>query len=109
MKKSRIERRRKRSREGVREHERQRHDRPNSFLLQAHWFDMSAFWPAAEKVVKPRGTVAIWTHASLYCREWTLRNCMRDIYHTENIDGVHKTPQLQMQRRFSASYPISKT
>lgn len=26
----------------------------------AHWFDMPAFWQAAERVLRPRGTVAIW-------------------------------------------------
>ena len=27
----------------------------------AHWFDMSAFWPRAARVLKPGGTVALWT------------------------------------------------
>lgn len=27
----------------------------------AHWFDMSRFWPRAAQVLKPDGTVAIWT------------------------------------------------
>ena len=27
----------------------------------AHWFDMSGFWPAAARVLKPGGTVALWT------------------------------------------------
>lgn len=27
----------------------------------AHWFDMSAFWPSAARVLKPGGTVALWT------------------------------------------------
>ncbi|KAE8443149.1 hypothetical protein EG329_002318 [Mollisiaceae sp. DMI_Dod_QoI] len=27
----------------------------------AHWFDMSGFWPRAARVLKPGGTVAIWT------------------------------------------------
>lgn len=27
----------------------------------AHWFDMSGFWPSAARVLKPGGTVAIWT------------------------------------------------
>ncbi|KAF4335784.1 trans-aconitate 3-methyltransferase [Fusarium beomiforme] len=27
----------------------------------AHWFDMTRFWAAAAKVLKPGGTVAIWT------------------------------------------------
>ena len=27
----------------------------------AHWFDMDRFWPAAARVLKPGGSVAIWT------------------------------------------------
>jgi SAM-dependent methyltransferase len=27
----------------------------------AHWFDMSAFWPRAAEVLKPGGSVALWT------------------------------------------------
>ena len=27
----------------------------------AHWFDMSGFWPAAARVLKPGGSVALWT------------------------------------------------
>jgi SAM-dependent methyltransferase len=27
----------------------------------AHWFDMAKFWPAAARVLKPGGSVAIWT------------------------------------------------
>jgi trans-aconitate 3-methyltransferase len=27
----------------------------------AHWFDMSGFWPRAAKVLKPGGTVALWS------------------------------------------------
>ena len=30
-------------------------------MVQAHWFDMSKFWVEAAKVVKPGGTVALWT------------------------------------------------
>jgi len=28
----------------------------------AHWFDMSRFWPRAAEVLKPGGTVALWTN-----------------------------------------------
>ncbi|KAF4617083.1 hypothetical protein G7Y89_g15066 [Cudoniella acicularis] len=31
-----------------------------------HWFDMNEFWAEAAKVVKPGGTVALWTRASLF-------------------------------------------
>ena len=29
--------------------------------IQAHWFEMPQFWKAAAKLLKPGGTVAIWT------------------------------------------------
>ncbi|KAI2641385.1 S-adenosyl-L-methionine-dependent methyltransferase [Hypomontagnella submonticulosa] len=32
----------------------------------AHWFDMSGFWPRAAQVLKPGGTVAVWTTSALY-------------------------------------------
>ncbi|KAI1372192.1 S-adenosyl-L-methionine-dependent methyltransferase [Hypoxylon crocopeplum] len=32
----------------------------------AHWFDMARFWPRAARVLKPGGTVAMWTAGSLY-------------------------------------------
>ncbi|KAF2230116.1 S-adenosyl-L-methionine-dependent methyltransferase, partial [Viridothelium virens] len=34
----------------------------------AHWIDMSEFWPAAAKVLKPGGTVALWARAPMHCR-----------------------------------------
>ncbi|KAI1454147.1 S-adenosyl-L-methionine-dependent methyltransferase [Annulohypoxylon moriforme] len=32
----------------------------------AHWFDMSGFWPRAAQVLKPGGSVALWTITALY-------------------------------------------
>jgi trans-aconitate 3-methyltransferase len=31
----------------------------------AHWFDMPGFWPSAARVLKPGGTVAIWTSGQI--------------------------------------------
>ncbi|OJJ47323.1 hypothetical protein ASPZODRAFT_132318 [Penicilliopsis zonata CBS 506.65] len=39
--------------------------------MAAHWFNMPEFWRAAERVVKPGGTVVLWTQASLYCHPST--------------------------------------
>ncbi|CRG87810.1 hypothetical protein PISL3812_04831 [Talaromyces islandicus] len=39
--------------------------------MAAHWFDMPKFWANAAKIVKPGGTVALWTCASLYCHPST--------------------------------------
>ncbi|KAI1140321.1 S-adenosyl-L-methionine-dependent methyltransferase [Hypoxylon sp. FL0543] len=32
----------------------------------AHWFNMAGFWPRAAQILKPGGTVAIWTMTALY-------------------------------------------
>ncbi|KAH6884227.1 methyltransferase [Thelonectria olida] len=32
----------------------------------AHWFDMERFWPSAARVLKPGGTVAIWSTGSVH-------------------------------------------
>lgn len=35
----------------------------------AHWFDMSSFWPRAAQVLKPGGSVAIWTYGHIRVHE----------------------------------------
>jgi 2-polyprenyl-3-methyl-5-hydroxy-6-metoxy-1,4-benzoquinol methylase len=38
------------------------HEQSSSLTsIQAHWFDMPQFWKAAANLLKPGGTVAIWT------------------------------------------------
>jgi len=37
----------------------------------AHWFDMEGFWKSADTLLKPNGTVGIWTTASDYCHPST--------------------------------------
>lgn len=39
--------------------------------MAAHWFEMEKFWVEAAKVLKPGGTVAIWTQASAFCHPST--------------------------------------
>ncbi|OGM42410.1 hypothetical protein ABOM_008361 [Aspergillus bombycis] len=39
--------------------------------MAAHWFSMPEFWVEAAKAVRPEGTVALWTCASLYCHPST--------------------------------------
>ncbi|KAK8012262.1 Methyltransferase domain-containing protein [Apiospora marii] len=39
--------------------------------MAAHWFDMDRFWRQAALIVKPGGTVALWTKSSLYCHPST--------------------------------------
>lgn len=38
----------------------------------AHWFDMPAFWTRAAKILKPSGTVAIWTSGDIRVHTSTL-------------------------------------
>lgn len=39
--------------------------------MAAHWLDMDAFWPAAARVLKPGGTVAIWSVYAMKCHPST--------------------------------------
>ncbi|KAJ5946692.1 S-adenosyl-L-methionine-dependent methyltransferase [Penicillium verhagenii] len=39
--------------------------------MAAHWFDMPKFWSEAAQIVKPGGSVALWTHSSLFCHPST--------------------------------------
>ncbi len=49
---------------------------------------MAKFWPAAAKVLKPGATVALWTHASLYCRRSPITKCTKAKRDTLNSDQV---------------------
>jgi trans-aconitate 3-methyltransferase len=40
----------------------------------AHWFDMARFWPRASSLVRPGGTVALWTGGRFYCHPHTTPN-----------------------------------
>lgn len=51
-----------------------------SLCHQAHWFHMDRFWPAAGTVIKPGGTVALWTHSSLFCRASSLCTATQHIF-----------------------------
>ncbi|KAJ5113057.1 S-adenosyl-L-methionine-dependent methyltransferase [Penicillium angulare] len=39
--------------------------------MAAHWFNMPKFWAEAATILKSGGTVALWTHSSLYCHPST--------------------------------------
>jgi len=39
--------------------------------MAAHWFDMEVFWPQAAALLKPGGTIALWTFASHHCHPST--------------------------------------
>lgn len=39
--------------------------------MAAHWFDMDGFWHAVASLLRPGGTVALWTLSSFYCHPAT--------------------------------------
>ena len=43
----------------------------------AHWFSMPVFWQKACQMLRPGGTVAIWTAASYHCHPHTTPNAAR--------------------------------
>lgn len=59
----------------------------------AHWFDMSGFWPAAARVLKPGGTVALWTSGSIQAHP-TLPNAKAIDALIEEHRHKHLTPYL---------------
>lgn len=56
-------------------------------LKQAHWFSMPEFWTQAAKLVRPQGTVALWTCSSLYCRKYSLHAILLRIVHLQSLAG----------------------
>ncbi|KAJ5714219.1 uncharacterized protein N7483_011400 [Penicillium malachiteum] len=63
---------------------------------------MSGFWVEAARIVKSGGSVALWTHSSLYCRGYyqtTLRK------HSANLIQI---PQLPMPKMFKGLSLASK-
>ncbi|TVY51564.1 putative methyltransferase [Lachnellula cervina] len=69
--------------------------------MAAHWFDMKGFWDAAARAVKPGGTVALWTHASLYCHPATTNasDVQKVLFHLEeDLLGPHELPPNRISR-----------
>ncbi|KAI0838712.1 S-adenosyl-L-methionine-dependent methyltransferase [Hypoxylon sp. FL0890] len=59
----------------------------------AHWFNMSGFWPRAAQVLKPGGTVAIWTMTALYIHPSTPNHAaiqaVFDKFRHEDLEPYH--------------------
>jgi SAM-dependent methyltransferase len=97
-------------------------------LLQAHWFRMDEFWRNASKILKPGGTVALWTCASMYCREYLCPSMTSKILERwlqtdpstpqaakvqkilsnleDNILGPYATPYNKLSRGLYADLPL---
>ncbi|KAF7362434.1 S-adenosyl-L-methionine-dependent methyltransferase [Mycena venus] len=70
--------------------------------MAAHWFDMSKFWAAAARVLKPGGSVALWTCASLYCHPST-RNAPQVQQILSHLEDVTLAPYVLESNRMSRS------
>lgn len=61
----------------------------------AHWFDMARFWVRAEQVLRPGGSVALWTHQGFGFDDSVpnadaIRAAIRDINAREDLDSHEK-------------------
>ena len=69
--------------------------------MSAHWFSMLDFWTAAARVLKPGGTAALWTRASLYCHPATpnapaIQNILNHL--EQDILGPHELQPNRISR-----------
>ncbi|ROW10693.1 hypothetical protein VPNG_05050 [Cytospora leucostoma] len=72
--------------------------------MAAHWFRMDDFWPQAARMVKPGGTVALWTHSSLYCHPSTPNAAAVQQALSELEDGMLGPFELPPNRLSRAMY-----
>lgn len=73
----------------------------NGDVIKAHWFDMNVFWREAANILRPSGTVALWTVASLYCRKSSQR--MAEVSCHRHCGQIH---QCQRRRWFRTFFSI---
>ena len=59
----------------------------------AHWWDMSGFWPAAARVLKPGGTVALWASGAIRAHP-TLPNANAIDKAMDELRDKHLAPYL---------------
>ncbi|KAF3762337.1 hypothetical protein M406DRAFT_72349 [Cryphonectria parasitica EP155] len=77
--------------------------------MAAHWFRMDEFWRQAARMVKPGGTVALWTHASLFCHPSTPNAAavQEALSHLEDsILGPFEGPALHLSRTMYDTLPL---
>ena len=69
---------------------------------KAHWFDMAKFYAQALALLKPGGTIALWTSSSFYCHPAETPNPRRVqqiLWHFEdNILGPYELPPNRLSR-----------
>ncbi|GAM36736.1 hypothetical protein TCE0_018f06061 [Talaromyces pinophilus] len=70
-------------------------------VMAAHWFSMPVFWAQAAQIVKPNGTVALWTCSSLYCHPSTPNAAavQKALYHLErDVLAPYELPPNRVSR-----------
>lgn len=76
----------------------------------AHWFDMPVFWTQAAKMLKPGGTVALWTGASWYCHPHTTPNAkkVQAVLHEleDDVLGPYEVPGNRLSRDMYVNLPL---
>lgn len=85
----------------------------------AHWFDMSRFWPRAAQVLKPGGTVAIWTtgdirilpptpnHAAVQAALDSHEDLLRD-YMTQGNSGLPRDLYAHLPLPWTLATPVTE-
>lgn len=79
----------------------------------AHWFDMPQFWASASRVLRPGGTVILWTGGSFFCNPFTTPNAARVqqvLFELEvEILGPYELPGNRACRELYANLPLPWT
>ncbi|KAJ5939461.1 S-adenosyl-L-methionine-dependent methyltransferase [Penicillium verhagenii] len=71
--------------------------------MAAHWFNMPKFWSEATQIVKSGGSVALWTHSSLFCHPSTpnaeqVQNAL--FYLEREILAPYELPENRLSRDY---------
>ncbi|KAK8058876.1 methyltransferase tdiE [Apiospora phragmitis] len=85
----------------------------------AHWFEIDLFWHQAARMVKPGGTVALWTKSSLYCHPSTpnVSNVQRALSHLEDdvlgpyeltANNISRTMYVSLRMPWSVDPPTAE-
>ncbi|KAI9832803.1 MAG: hypothetical protein M1819_004023 [Sarea resinae] len=77
--------------------------------MAAHWFDMGRFWETAASLLKPNGTVGLWTMSSLYCHPSThnASEVQKILFHLEReILDPHELPGNRVSRDMYDNLPL---
>ncbi|KAJ6036125.1 hypothetical protein N7540_000404 [Penicillium herquei] len=76
--------------------------------MAAHWFDMSRFWIEAARIVKSGGSVALWTHSSLYCHPSTPNadEVQEALSRLERYLSAYELPEHRLSRQYYDNLPL---